>query len=65
MPPNPPMFALHCSALRSSGQACAVQGVGMVCPIPFAQSASASPALATARKVCRLEAPFPHSEEPL
>ena len=65
MPPNPPMFALHCSAPRSCGRASAVRAVGMACPFPFAPSASASPALAPARKVCRLETSISHSEEPL
>ena len=65
MPHNPPMFALRCSAPCGCGRASAVRAVGMVCPFPFALSGSASPALAPARKVCRLETPISHSEEPL
>ena len=63
--PQPTHVCFALQRPRVCGKVSAARGVGMVCPFPFAQSTSASPALATARKVCRLEAPFSHSEEPL
>ena len=63
--PQPSHIGFALQRTRDCGEVIATFGVGMVCPFPFALSTSASPALVTARKVCRLEAPFSHSEEPL
>lgn len=43
MPPNPPMFALHCSAPRGCGRASAVRAVGMACPLSLCSKCQRKP----------------------
>lgn len=63
MPPTYP--CLPCTAARRCEAVSTARGVGMVCPFPLLKVPPQAQRVATARKVCRLEALLSLSEEEL